>query len=62
MKKYLKFKFDLFGQIYKNRKDVREAAEYLFNHISNAVSIPLGELEERLNELNKNDEICHSLQ
>ena len=37
--------------------DVREAAEYLFNHISNAVSIPLGELEERLNELNKNDEI-----
>ena len=37
--------------------DVREAAEYLFNHISNAVSIPLGELEERINELNKEDEI-----
>lgn len=37
--------------------DVREAAEYLFNHIPNAISIPLGELEERLNELNKEDEI-----
>ena len=37
--------------------DVREAAEYLFNRIPNAVSIPLGELEERLNELNKEDEI-----
>jgi rhodanese-related sulfurtransferase/TusA-related sulfurtransferase len=37
--------------------DVREAAEYAFNHIPNALSIPLGELEERLNELNKEDEI-----
>lgn len=37
--------------------DVREAAEYAFNHIPNAVSIPLGELEDRLNELNKEDEI-----
>lgn len=37
--------------------DVREAAEYLFNHIPNAVSIPLGELDERLHELNKDDEI-----
>jgi rhodanese-related sulfurtransferase/TusA-related sulfurtransferase len=37
--------------------DVREAAEYVFNHIPNAISIPLGELEERLNELNKDDEI-----
>jgi rhodanese-related sulfurtransferase/TusA-related sulfurtransferase len=37
--------------------DVREAAEYVFNHIPNAVSIPLGELENRLNELNREDEI-----
>ncbi|WP_042455570.1 sulfurtransferase TusA family protein [Neobacillus dielmonensis] len=33
--------------------DVREAAEYAFNHIPNALSIPLGELKERINELNK---------
>ena len=37
--------------------DVREAAEYAFNHIPNALSIPLGELEDRINELNKDDEI-----
>jgi rhodanese-related sulfurtransferase/TusA-related sulfurtransferase len=37
--------------------DVREAAEYVFNHIPNAISLPLGELENRLNELNKEDEI-----
>ncbi|MFD2655851.1 sulfurtransferase TusA family protein [Gracilibacillus thailandensis] len=37
--------------------DVRESAEYAFNHIPNAISIPLGELEDRLNELNKKDEI-----
>jgi rhodanese-related sulfurtransferase/TusA-related sulfurtransferase len=37
--------------------DVREAAEYVFNHIPNAISIPLGELEGRLHELNKDDEI-----
>lgn len=37
--------------------DVREAAEYAFNHIPNAISIPLGELEERINELNKQDQI-----
>ena len=34
--------------------DVREAAEYVFNHIPNAISIPLGELENRLHELDKN--------
>ena len=33
--------------------DVREEAEYSFNHIPGAVSIPLGELEDRVNELNK---------
>ncbi|EKN70040.1 SirA family protein [Neobacillus bataviensis LMG 21833] len=37
--------------------DVREAAEYAFHHIPNAISIPLGELEERLSELKKEDEI-----
>ncbi|WP_040209155.1 sulfurtransferase TusA family protein [Neobacillus jeddahensis] len=37
--------------------DVREAAEYAFNHILSAISIPLGELEDRLNELNKQDQI-----
>jgi rhodanese-related sulfurtransferase/TusA-related sulfurtransferase len=37
--------------------DVRESAEYAFNHIPNAFSIPLGELESRMNELNKEDEI-----
>lgn len=37
--------------------DVREAAEYAFNHIPSAISIPLGELENRCNELNKDDVI-----
>lgn len=37
--------------------DVREEAEYVFNHIPNAVSIPLGELESRMTELNKDNEI-----
>lgn len=37
--------------------DVREAEEYAFDHIPNAISIPLGELEDRLNELKKEDEI-----
>lgn len=37
--------------------DVREAAEFVFNHIPNAVSIPLGELEDRIHELNRENEI-----
>lgn len=37
--------------------DVREFAEYAFNHIPQAISIPIGELEERMDELNKEDEI-----
>ncbi|TXC91354.1 hypothetical protein FS935_10720 [Metabacillus litoralis] len=37
--------------------DVRESAEYAFNHIPNAISIPLGELDERISELDKDDEI-----
>lgn len=32
--------------------DVREPAEYAFGHLSGAVSIPAGELEQRLQELN----------
>ncbi|PKR77458.1 hypothetical protein CEY16_12075 [Halalkalibacillus sediminis] len=37
--------------------DVRESAEYAFGHIPNAKSIPFGELENRMDELNKDDEI-----
>ncbi|MEH6937131.1 sulfurtransferase TusA family protein [Bacillus sp. JJ664] len=37
--------------------DVRESAEYAFNHIPNAISIPLGELNERMVELRKDSEI-----
>ena len=37
--------------------DVREAAEYAFNHIPNAISIPLGELEARIGELNSEQDI-----
>ncbi len=37
--------------------DVRESAEYAFRHIPNALSIPLGDLDERLGELNQQDEI-----
>jgi rhodanese-related sulfurtransferase/TusA-related sulfurtransferase len=37
--------------------DVREPAEYAFNRIPGATSIPMGELENRLDELNQDDEI-----
>ncbi|RUT35861.1 hypothetical protein EJP77_02305 [Paenibacillus zeisoli] len=37
--------------------DVREPAEYAFNRIKGAISIPLGELEDRIKELNPDDEI-----
>ncbi|ARK28841.1 sulfurtransferase TusA family protein [Halalkalibacter krulwichiae] len=37
--------------------DVRESAEYTFNHIPGAKSIPLGELENRLNELSEDADI-----
>ncbi|RSK26232.1 hypothetical protein EJF36_04820 [Bacillus sp. HMF5848] len=37
--------------------DVREAAEYAFNHIPNAISMPLGELDARINELNNEADI-----
>lgn len=35
--------------------DVREPAEYAFGHIPGAIHIPLGELEERLNLLDRNE-------
>ncbi|MBD8036921.1 sulfurtransferase TusA family protein [Solibacillus sp. A46] len=37
--------------------DVREAAEYAFGHIPGATSIPMGELSERMNELDKEQTI-----
>lgn len=37
--------------------DVREPAEYAFGHIPGATSIPLGELEEKLPNVDKNKEI-----
>lgn len=37
--------------------DVREEVEYAFGHIEGAKSIPLGELENRINEINKDLEI-----
>jgi len=37
--------------------DVRESAEYAFSHIPNAKSVPLGELDQYLNELDKESEI-----
>lgn len=37
--------------------DVREPAEYAFGHIPEAKSIPLGELEKRIEELNPDEEI-----
>ena len=37
--------------------DVREEAEYVFGHIEGAKSIPMGELETRLGELDQNQEI-----
>lgn len=37
--------------------DVREEAEFAFQHIRGALSIPLGELDSRLHELDKGDEL-----
>lgn len=37
--------------------DVREDVEYVFGHIEGSVSIPLGELENRLDELDKDQDI-----
>ncbi|WP_088032818.1 sulfurtransferase TusA family protein [Evansella clarkii] len=51
----LQSKLDANGEIVL--LDVREEAEYSFNHIPGAVSIPLGDLEDRMGELDKNAEI-----
>ena len=37
--------------------DVRETAEYAFGHVPGAVSMPLGELEARMKELDMDQEI-----
>ncbi|MEQ6375545.1 sulfurtransferase TusA family protein [Bacillaceae bacterium S4-13-56] len=37
--------------------DVREPAEFVFSHIPGAVSIPFGQLEERIDKLEKEKEI-----
>lgn len=37
--------------------DVREPAEFAFGHIPGAKNIPLGELEERLSEIDQNEEL-----
>ncbi|MEH7125798.1 sulfurtransferase TusA family protein [Bacillus sp. JJ1773] len=37
--------------------DVRESAEFVFNHIPQAISISLGELDERMGELQLENEI-----
>ncbi|MGM0827802.1 MAG: sulfurtransferase TusA family protein [Bacillota bacterium] len=37
--------------------DVREKAEYAFKHIPGSISMPLGELETRVDELNKDKDI-----
>ncbi|RPF52160.1 sulfurtransferase TusA family protein [Aquisalibacillus elongatus] len=37
--------------------DVREPAEYAFGHIPGSINIPLGELEDRSEELNQDDDI-----
>ncbi|WP_099157175.1 sulfurtransferase TusA family protein [Virgibacillus ndiopensis] len=37
--------------------DVRESAEFAFGHITGAVNIPLGELEERFSEIDEDKEI-----
>lgn len=37
--------------------DVREEAEFAFGHIDGAKSIPMGELDARLNELDKDQEV-----
>ncbi|MBA2175005.1 sulfurtransferase TusA family protein [Halobacillus locisalis] len=37
--------------------DVRESAEYAFEHIPNATSIPLGDLDDRAKELDENKNV-----
>ncbi|MBO8155531.1 MAG: sulfurtransferase TusA family protein [Bacillaceae bacterium] len=37
--------------------DVREPAEYAFGHIPGAISIPMGELEDRMDEIGQDQEV-----
>ncbi|HET7656952.1 MAG TPA: sulfurtransferase TusA family protein [Bacillales bacterium] len=37
--------------------DVREPAEYAFEHIPGALSVPLGKLDKHISEINQEDEI-----
>ena len=37
--------------------DVREPVEYAAQHVPEAINIPLGEIEDRASELDKDDEI-----
>ncbi|WP_240377920.1 sulfurtransferase TusA family protein [Bacillus piscicola] len=37
--------------------DVREPAEYAFGHIPGAINIPLGELEDRMVEINQENDV-----
>ncbi|QMV43540.1 sulfurtransferase TusA family protein [Cohnella cholangitidis] len=37
--------------------DVREPAEFAFSHIPGAISIPIGELDSRMNELDRSEEL-----
>ncbi len=37
--------------------DIREQAEFAFGHIDGAISMPMGELDDRTNELDANQEI-----
>jgi rhodanese-related sulfurtransferase/TusA-related sulfurtransferase len=52
---------DLLQKLEGNEKltilDVREPAEYAFGHIPGAINIPLGELEKRFEELDKQADI-----
>jgi len=52
---------ELMKKLYSNENililDVREYAEYAFNRIPGATSIPLGELENRISALQTNQEI-----
>ncbi|WP_078427918.1 sulfurtransferase TusA family protein [Alkalihalobacterium alkalinitrilicum] len=45
------------GEVGVTILDVREPAEYAFARIPQSISIPLGELEQRLGELNQQDAI-----
>ncbi|MFU1795962.1 sulfurtransferase TusA family protein [Paenibacillus azoreducens] len=38
--------------------DVREPAEYAFGRLKGSINLPLGDLEQRMGELNPGDDIC----